>query len=199
MRICTKIRTMSRALKIVVGIILVGVMLAISPIGFLYLTFGYEEIAIKKAIDNQYVNRKFRGWDTIVSEEYGTFRCPKQWKLAEENDVCRLFDEDGNLWAVGTLYGTENDAYVNHLAFVEEILQQEVKTIDYVVNPKYTFMDGCYVGAFTIEAEKQLQLHYLLLTADRQKSFLLIVFENLDADKNAFDIAEAIAYSYAYS
>jgi len=185
-------------IKCIAALCMVAVLLFFSPIGFLYLTFGREEIAIKRAIDNPYVNSRYKGWDTASSERYGDFQLPEDWSFVEESDCFRIFDSEGDLWAVGTTYGTASDAYPDRKSFVENVLECNVSSLEYIsdayVNMRYT--SG--VHSLTVHTENEKVFRYLDLNKDPDINNFVFILDYFDAASAEYDVAEAIVYSYAY-
>lgn len=187
--------------KAIVAVILVAILLAISPFGFLYLVFGGEEHAIKKAIDNPYVNDRYRGWHTVEVNKDESFKLPEKWSFLDESDCYKILNEENELWAIGAKFETSSDLYSNRSDFLSSCLGKNIQTIHYNSNdtsPNFVYMDGSDAGLLCLQAEQEEQYFYMQLASDTNEEFFWVVLANPSNDQYLTQIMEAIIYSFEY-
>lgn len=170
-----------------------------SPVGPLTV-IGFEKMLVKRNIDNPYVNGNFSEWQTISLEEIKDFRIPKGWKISEDDGLYLLVDELGQTWAYGTLYGSDEDRYVNYKEFIGDLIKQQPTEIVFEAIPQFIMMDGSDIDKIEAVFDEKVSESFFCIQffVDSQTEFVWIIFMDLSSDANQYDIAEAIVYSYAF-
>lgn len=192
-------RKIVKGVAVAFCVILLLLLLFWLPIGA-YLSIVLEDVFVKWDIDNPYVNDQYAGWEEFHIDGVGTMMLPEEWTVKEENGIRSVFDASGNLWATGTVYGTEEACFDSYQEFVATFSSIGSGTTVLDPYPQFAAMKGADIDIFTIsDIEGKKESYYVIqLRNIAGGSFALFLFANLNDSPIDFEIAEAIAYSFAY-
>lgn len=177
-------------------IILIGAVFVIPmlPNLLLYWGFGAEEMVMQNTIRNPYVNDRYTGWEQIDSEEYGRFRLPQNWTFSEEDNLCRILDEEGNTWAVGIWQGDCPD----RTTFLQTVFSEDGSFAECTYEQESVYMNGCSVGCVGMDGLDSAPIYFLELRKEYGRNLFLLILDCESTGNDTYRVAEAIAYAYAY-
>lgn len=184
-----------------VGIILLLLIVTfLTPVGAI-CAIVFEGALVKKDIDNPYVNSGFSNWKTVTVENFANIQIPAQWSLDESDGIITIRG-NGKICAQGTVFGVAQERFEDDLALVRWITNEPNLEVVYEPLVGSVEMEGSTVGKFlTTEASSQ-EYYFIRLECRTEQNDSPILYLVLDHDlthsEDAYNIAEAIVYSYAY-
>ena len=193
------LRILSFVIKCAVAVAAVSVLLVLfTPLGG-FFAIGFEGTFTKWEIDNPYVNSNFSGCEEVHISTDISFHIPKDWTVECEDGIYSVTDSRGNVWAIGTLFGTDADYFDDYSSFLMESICSKQFDLSIDICPKYIAMKGADIDEITIDYFESSESYYIInLDTASTPSFLLVLFADISQDTDAFDVAEAIMYSFAY-
>lgn len=183
--------------KVLVGLS-AGVVLCIFS-SFLLASFGigFENIGVKREINNPHVNADFKEWKNISVEDRYAFSIPQKWTLQETNRIYEIYDECGYLWAVGSELGHESGKFQNYRDLMESCIHLSIP--DFTLTPiSHVLMRGSEIYQITYADENVKKYYVISLRRGTADKLVFIVFADLLQNAEEYDFAEAIVYSYAW-
>lgn len=169
-----------------------------TPLGA-YVAIGYEDVFTKWEINNPYVDRNLSGWQKIQIDGLSSFSIPKGWAMDFSNGVYSIIEPSGNVWAIGTIFGTDTDFFDNYSDFFATHISTESFEISTDLCSEFIAMKGADIDKITICAPSGSTSYYCIqLDEASGPSLLLVLFSDISRNADHFNIAEAIMYSFAY-
>lgn len=164
----------------------------------LFLIFGLEHVYTKWDINNPYVNQRYKGWREICLAGEDKVKIPSEWHMVDDNGVLLLTDHCGELWGVGTAFGTETDVFESYATFASEYTP--IQTQDVSIQPLEGFdaINGSEAYILSSDTSECSTVYYCLELHRPNVDYFFIVFADLSKSSDEYNIAEAIVYSFAY-
>ena len=157
-----------------------------------------ERWLVKWGAKNPYIDSAYAGWKTVQISDIGTIMIPVSWSINESNGISYISNENGEIWATGTIFGHENAKFHSYKSFAEKIYQKSFA--DAFVQPYTPFylMDGSTVAKIVDDCDKTL-CYCVKLFITMEQEYVLLIETDITNDARQYDIVEAIVYSYAFS
>lgn len=166
--------------------------------GLPYFAIGHEGLLVKWEANNPYINSEYSGWKTINISEMGGIRIPESWSIKESDCYCCIYDEDGELWAVGTSFGN-NTEFKTYKDFAEKVYQEGFSEATIEPFPPFLMMDGSSVVRMIAKESNDVKTYYCIqLFISAEQEFVLLLDKDLSMDARHYDIVEALVYSHAF-
>lgn len=187
---------------IVILLIIGGVILfwILAGLFVMFLAFGLEEISTKWDIQNPYVNSHFTDWKEISLYEFNTVKIPNDWSLADDDGdgIFSITDGEGNLWATGAMFGTEQDVFEDYSAFVASMTQKRPEDVTIELYDGFVLMHASSIRVLTAQYPDEVNTYYFIELYSSGKWFVFFLLSDVSQSPSDYDIAEAIIYSFVY-
>lgn len=164
----------------------------------LYLAFGLEDNITKWQIDNPYVDSRYKGWKTVILDEENSIKIPTEWQITDTDGVYSIRNNRGELWGVGTSFGTDDDAYTNCFAFAAEYVSIEETNISIQPLEGFDAMNASGMYTITGRTAEYSEKYYCIELHKLEVDYFFVLFSDLSQSSEDYDFAEAIVYSFAY-
>lgn len=178
-------------------VILIGIMLTI--ICMTLISIGCEHIFLKWEIDNPYVDKNFSGWEEVRVDGISSFSIPEDWAVEYNDGVYSVIKSDGEVWAIGALFGGDNEYFDRYIDFFAACICPEPFELTTDLCPEYIGMRGSNIDKITVTGSDGSQSYYCIqLIETSDPTLALFLFSDISQNADDFNIAEAIMYSFAY-
>lgn len=163
------------------------------------LVWGHEDVIVKWEIDNTYVDSNFKNWIRIEIYDNISFCIPNEWGIHKTSGIYSITDENGQLWASGALFRTEDDWFNSVRDFVSISTSLPISSMEIDPYSSIHAMKGADIDKLCIYADSTyIEFFLVQLTDASGAEFLLLLECNIESSNHDFDIAEAIMYSFAW-
>ena len=169
-----------------------------TPLGA-FIVIGLEDTFTKWEINNPHINNNLSEWEEVYISTDISFRIPPNWSATCENGIYSVTDATGTVWAIGTLFGTDADYFDDYSDFLMASICSEQFDLSIDICTEYVAMKGADIDKITIDHFEGSESYYIInLDTASAPSFLLVLFADISQSADAFDVTEAIMYSFAY-
>lgn len=180
---------------------LVFLVIVIWPFRFIVgiAAIGLEPYLVQSHIENPYVDEGFSGWKEVYFEERVQFKIPNDWNVQSENGVFTIVDSSGSIWAYGATVGKTNCTFKHDSQFLQQVRSVQPTKIEYEPFLGSCDMEESYFIQAIVQHEQGVENIYCpIFFINTDSDFLLLISEDLAENSSAFDIAEAMMFSYAF-
>lgn len=178
-------------------VILIGIMLTI--VCMVYISIGCEHIFVKWEIDNPYVDKNFSGWEEVHIDGISSFSIPAGWTMEYSDGVYSIIDSSGEFWAIGALFGGDNEYFDRYSDFFAACIYPEPFELTTDWWGECVSMRASNIDKITVTGTAGSQSHYCIQLMEASAPTLaLFLFSDISQNEDDFDIAEAIMYSFAW-
>ncbi len=180
--------------SVVITLVMVLLLIFRMPI-FMFFSYSFERMSTKWEMDNPYVDRRFFGWKKVSLEGGTVFRIPEDWGLEVSDEIISVTDDEGKLWAIGTVY----DKDVCYLEFLTAFVSADIIDYEMEIPPEFIVMEKAEIDVVTVNCSGMLNRYgYLELRESVDHWVFFWILEDIQEDSEQYDIVEAIAYSFVY-
>ena len=163
------------------------------------LTDGLEHKWRKRDIDNPYVDSDFSDWKDVALYGEDTMKIPEGWMLSDNGDgKYYITDDEGEIWAVGTVFGTDADTFTTYSEFAADFVKAEKGNISLEYYEGYIEMKRSVLYNLVAHPTADTDPHYYIRLRGPERTYGLLLFSDISKVKDDYDIAEAMIYSFAY-
>lgn len=160
---------------------------------------GLEDVFRKWKINNPYVNDRFRSCQQISLVTGRTMCIPEEWSFEENDGIYKIYDQNNELWAIGTVFGTENDRFADSTEFISESFSLEDIHFTLEGYTAIPFMEGAHIYQMHVQGSNGEAPHfYIALSHSSEPRIVFILKDDISQNAQSFDVAEAIMYSFAW-
>ena len=163
-----------------------------------FFVIAFEGTFTKWEIDNPHVNSNLSGWEKVNISTDISFRIPDNWSVECENGVYSVLDSEGNIWALGTLFGTDTDYFYDYSDFLATTLCKKPFELSIEICPEYVNINAASIDKITIDYSDSSESYYIIDLLTPNQSFLWVLLSDISQNADAYDIAVAIMYSFNY-
>ena len=163
------------------------------------LTDGFEYKRTQWNIDNPYVDSDFSDWQNVTLCGGNTMRIPEGWLLSgNEDGTFYIADDKGKNWAVGTVFGTETDAFKTFSEFAVNFVKAEEDNISLEYYDGFIEMNRSALYKLVAQPSADTDPYYYIRLRGSERIYGLLLFSDISKEKDDYDITEAMIYSFAY-
>jgi hypothetical protein len=178
-----------------------ALLLFFAPYFLAILSFGFEGLTAKWAMDNPYVDRNLWGWQEMRIQGFDPFEIPGDWSPEAWENGYRVCDASGQVLGYVTLFGNDDPCFDSWEAFFTAFLGFEAVEGSRAHAAGIPATDTSYYCEITLADREEPVLCCLLLYDRATNHYILMAFPS-DGEEEVRELREiltAVAYSYDYS
>ena len=146
------------------------------------------------------MDNRFRDCKKITLDTSHTICIPEDWSFEETDGIYRIYDQENNLWAMGTNFGTECDRFADSSEFFSTFVPLQDIYVTHESYPPISFMAGANISKKHVHgtdgSASYFYIYLMDITSGADTCFVLM--DDIDQDAQSFNVAEALMYSFAW-